>query len=192
MSRGCAPRPRPARRSARPSRRPRCGRSCGRPAARSGVAKTGDQRHKTGANRACQSRQRQYLTAPNTDPSCQRRSNNRPRGGAKPYNLGTVRSLSPKSTAEVHGRVPRAARTACHGAKAVARVGGTCGPSGSSGWRSGGLGFFGFALLEPEALAIHFEDMDVMGQAIEERAGEAFRSEDLGPFVEGQVGGDES
>ncbi len=85
---------------------------------------------------------------------------------------------------EVHGRVPRAARTACQGAKAVARVGGTCGPSGSSGWRSVGLGF-GFALLEPEALAVHLEDMDVMGQAVEERAGEAFRSKDLGPFIEG-------
>jgi len=67
---------------------------------------------------------------------------------------------------EVDGRAPRAARTAGHGAKAVARVGGTCGPSGSSGWRSVGLGFVsGFALLEPEALGIHLEDMDVMGQA---------------------------
>ncbi len=72
---------------------------------------------------------------------------------------------------EVHGRAPRAARTACHGAKAVARVGGTCGPSGTSGCRAVGLGFvLGFALLEPEALAIHLEDMDVMGQAVEERA----------------------
>ncbi len=76
---------------------------------------------------------------------------------------------------EVHGRVPRAARTACHGAKAVARVGGTCGPSGSSGWRSVVLGFvFGFALLEPEALAVHLEVVDVMREAVEERACEAF------------------
>jgi len=50
---------------------------------------------------------------------------------------------------------------------------------------------FGFALLEPEALAVHLEDMDVMGQAVEERACEAFRSKDLGPFIEGQVGGDQ-
>ena len=84
---------------------------------------------------------------------------------------------------EVHGRAPRAARTAYHRAKAVARVGGTCGPSGSSGWRPVGLGFvFSFALLEPEALAVHLEDLDVMGQAVEERAGEAFRSKDLGPL----------
>ncbi len=67
----------------------------------------------------------------------------------------------------------RAARTACHGAKAVARVGGTCGPSGSSGWRSVGLGF-GFALLEPEALAVHLDDVDVMCEAVKERACEAF------------------
>jgi hypothetical protein len=67
-------------------------------------------------------------------------------------------------------------------------VGGASGPSGSSGCRSVGLGFdFGFALLEPEALAIHLEDMDVVCQAVEERAGEAFRTEDLGPFIEGQV-----
>ncbi len=92
---------------------------------------------------------------------------------------------------EVHGRDPRALRSARQIADAAARVGGTCGPSGSSGCRSGGAGF-GFALLEPEALAVHLEDMDVVGQAVEERTGEAFRSNDLGPFIEGQVGSDES
>ncbi len=76
---------------------------------------------------------------------------------------------------EVHGRVPRAARTAYHGAKAVARVGGTCRPSGSSGWHSVGSGFvFGFALLEPEALAVHLDAVDVMCEAVKERACEAF------------------
>lgn len=74
------------------------------------------------------------------------------------YRPGANEELVP----EVHGRGPRAARTAYHGAKAVARVGGACGPSGSSGCRSVGLGFvLGFALLEPEALAIHLEDEDV-------------------------------
>ncbi len=83
--------------------------------------------------------------------------------------------LGEKLVPEVHGRVPRAALTACHGAKAVARVGGTCGSSGSSGWRSVGLGFvFGFALLEPEALAVHLDDVDVIGEAVEEHACEAF------------------
>ncbi len=42
-------------------------------------------------------------------------------------------------------------------------------------------------LVQPVAFAIHFEDMDVMGQAVEERAGEAFGAEDFGPLVERQV-----
>ena len=61
---------------------------------------------------------------------CRRRRKDRPCGGANLCRLGRVRTLSPKST----GRVPRAARTACHGAEAGARVGGTCGPSGPSEW----------------------------------------------------------
>src|SRR3546814_11540694 len=68
----------------------------------------------------------------------------------------------------------------------------SCGPSGSSGCCSVGLGFvLGFALLEAEALAIHLKDVDVMCEAVEERAGEAFGSDDLGPLIEGQVCGDE-
>ncbi len=47
----------------------------------------------------------------------------------------------------------------------MARVGGTCGPSGSTGWRLVGLDF-DFALLEPEALAVHLEDVDVMREAV--------------------------
>jgi hypothetical protein len=47
------------------------------------------------------------------------------------------------------------------------------------------------ALAQPEALAVHLEDMDVVGQAVENGAGEALRAEDLGPFVEGQVRGDD-
>ena len=35
-----------------------------------------------------------------------------------------------------------------------------------------GLGSL-LALLEPEAVAVHFEDVDVMGQAVEQGAGEA-------------------
>ena len=68
----------------------------------------------------------------------------------------------------------------------MARVGGTPWALGEKRmappfWWPAGLGF-GFALVEPEALAVHLEDMDVIGQAVEERAGKAFRSEDLGPF----------
>ena len=49
---------------------------------------------------------------------------------------------------------------------------------------------FGSALLEAKALAVHFQDVDMMGEPVQQSAGEAFGSEDLGPFVEWQVGGD--
>ena len=47
------------------------------------------------------------------------------------------------------------------------------------------------ALAEPEALTIHLEDVDVVGQAVEYCAGQALRAEDLGPLVEGQVRGND-
>ena len=36
--------------------------------------------------------------------------------------------------------------------------------------------------------AVHFQDVDVVGQAVEERAGETFLAERGGPLVERQVG----
>ena len=45
------------------------------------------------------------------------------------------------------------------------------------------------AVLEPVALAVHFQDVDVVGEAVQQGSGEAFRAEDLGPLVEGQIGG---
>ena len=52
------------------------------------------------------------------------------------------------------------------------------------------LGLVGLpALLEAEAIPVHLQDMDMVGEAVEEGPGEAFRAEDLGPLVEGQVGG---
>jgi hypothetical protein len=47
------------------------------------------------------------------------------------------------------------------------------------------------ALPEPIALAVHFQDVDVVGQSIQERADEMFRAEELGPVLEGQVAGDQ-
>ncbi len=41
---------------------------------------------------------------------------------------------------------------------------------------------------EPEAVAVHLEDMDVMGEAVEQSAGQPLGSEDLGPFLKRQVG----
>ena len=55
-----------------------------------------------------------------------------------------------------------------------------------------GTGLAAFALLEPVAVAIHFEDVDGMGEAIEQRAGEPLGREHAGPLIERQVGGDDS
>ena len=52
-------------------------------------------------------------------------------------------------------------------------------------WRGGALP----AALEAVALAVHFQDVDVVGETIQQRAGEPLRPEDLGPLVEGQIGG---
>ena len=47
------------------------------------------------------------------------------------------------------------------------------------------------ALIEAVALAVHLEDVDVVGEAVERRPGEALGAEHLGPLVERQVGGDQ-
>ena len=47
------------------------------------------------------------------------------------------------------------------------------------------------ATLEAVAVTVHLQDMDVVGEPVQQCAGEAFRAEDLGPLVEGQVGGDQ-
>ena len=53
------------------------------------------------------------------------------------------------------------------------------------------LGLAGTALAEAIAVAVHLEDADVTCQPIEQRAGQALGTEGLGPFVEGQVAGDQ-
>jgi hypothetical protein len=45
------------------------------------------------------------------------------------------------------------------------------------------------AMFEPEAVAVHLEDVNVVGETIEQCAGEPLGSEDGGPLVEGQVAG---
>ena len=47
------------------------------------------------------------------------------------------------------------------------------------------------ATLEPVALAVHLQDVDVVGEAVQQSAGEALRTEDRGPLIEGEVGGDQ-
>src|SRR6266704_6178153 len=48
------------------------------------------------------------------------------------------------------------------------------------------------ALFEPIALAVQFEDVDVVGQPVEQRAGQPLGPEHAGPLVERQIAGDDS
>ena len=43
----------------------------------------------------------------------------------------------------------------------------------------------------PATVAVHLQDVDVVGETVQQRSGQALRPEHLGPFVEGQVGGDQ-
>ena len=52
-------------------------------------------------------------------------------------------------------------------------------------------GPFAAALLEAVGVGLHLQDVDVMGNAIEQGADKALGTEDLGPLVEGQVAGDD-
>ena len=47
------------------------------------------------------------------------------------------------------------------------------------------------ASLEAVAVAVHLQDVDVVGEAVKQSAGEPLGSEDVGPLVEGEVGGDQ-
>lgn len=54
--------------------------------------------------------------------------------------------------------------------------------------RGGGLGFlFEPALLEPVAVAVHLQDMDVVGEPIQQSAGQPFRAKDFRPLLKRQV-----
>ncbi len=64
---------------------------------------------------------------------------------------------------------------------------------GRSKTRPLGLNFsaLSFALIEPVAFAVHLQDVHVMGEPVEERAGQALRAEGFRPFLERQVAGDQ-
>ena len=51
----------------------------------------------------------------------------------------------------------------------------------------GSRGLTPAALVEPIAVAVHLEDVDVVGEAVEERSGKPLGAEHLGPFVEGRL-----
>ena len=46
-----------------------------------------------------------------------------------------------------------------------------------------------FGVLQAVGFAVHLQDMDVVGQPIEQRAGQALGPEYARPFLERQVGG---
>ena len=47
------------------------------------------------------------------------------------------------------------------------------------------------AVAWPVAVAVHLQDVNVVGEPVQQCSGEPLRAEDLGPFVDGQVGGDQ-
>ena len=49
----------------------------------------------------------------------------------------------------------------------------------------------GFALIEPIAFAVHFENVHMVGQPIQQCAGQPFCAKGFGPLFERQVAGDE-
>src|SRR5437588_5885747 len=48
-----------------------------------------------------------------------------------------------------------------------------------------------FALFESVAVAVHFKDVDVVGQPVTQRAGQPLGPEHAGPLVERQIGSDD-
>ena len=46
-------------------------------------------------------------------------------------------------------------------------------------------------MLEPVAFPVHLQAIDVVSDAVEQRAGAARAGEDRGPFLEGKIGGDD-
>ena len=60
-------------------------------------------------------------------------------------------------------------------------------PTACPGWS----GASGVALIEPVAVAVHLQDMDVMGEPVEQCTGEPLGTEHAGPFIERQVRGDD-
>ena len=55
------------------------------------------------------------------------------------------------------------------------------------------LGFYdpGFALIESVALTVHFQDVHIMCEPVQQCACEAFGAEGLGPFFEREIAGDQ-
>ena len=46
-----------------------------------------------------------------------------------------------------------------------------------------------FALVEPIAVAVHLQDMDMVCEAVQQGSCQALRAEHLGPLIEGKIAG---
>ena len=53
------------------------------------------------------------------------------------------------------------------------------------------LALTSLALFESIAVAVHFEDVDVVGQSVEQRTGQPLGPEHAGPLVEWQIAGED-
>ena len=120
-------------------------------------------------------------------PDCQGRSKSRPRWRRKTrppsrwggvFKSGCADGLE-RSLAPPEGRAQTERRP-------VRTAGGVAG--GEASGRRGGCGVPGLlAVGETVALAVQLQDVDVMGEPVEQGAGQPFRAEDLRPFVERQI-----
>ena len=63
--------------------------------------------------------------------------------------------------------------------------------TGVSVWRLCGSSLGLLAGGQPEALAVHLQDVDVVGEPVQQRAGQPFGAKYGCPFIERQVGGDQ-
>ena len=64
---------------------------------------------------------------------------------------------------------------------------GAFGGVGSSAF--GGRGPFAAAVLEAETVAIHLDNVNMMGKPVQQCAGEPFGAKDFGPLFEGKIAG---
>jgi hypothetical protein len=75
----------------------------------------------------------------------------------------------------------------------AARVGGTCGPTGTTrgGWGPGRGFCVSGSVLEAPTFVAGLDDLAMMGEPVEECRGHLGVAEDGGPFAEGEIGGDD-
>ena len=79
----------------------------------------------------------------------------------------------------------------CDGSQKGAASGSECGEVYASGDRRQSGGGARPALSEAVAFAVHLQDVNAVSETVQQSADQSLRAEDLGPLVEGQVGGDQ-